>query len=89
MGANKLLPVEQVAGLSTPDNAYGVFVSEARAYVAGELGGLRIVDVSTPSASREIGHLETLGPARGIRVGRLRLRRGRYVRAADSGYYQP
>ena len=41
MGANKLLPVEQVAGLSTPDNAYGVFVSEARTYVAGGLAGLR------------------------------------------------
>jgi hypothetical protein len=83
VGANKLLPVEQVASLSTPYNAYGVFVSEAQAYVADGLTGLRIVDALLPPRERSAIWKRWVLP--GVyRAGRLRLRRGRYVRAACS-----
>ncbi len=50
------------------------------AYVADGLSGLRIIDVSVPSAPAEVGFYDTSGTAFGVAVA------GNYAYVADSGY---
>ncbi len=54
--------------LGMPDEAWGVDVAGQRAFVATLSGGVRIVDVSDPSAPRETGFVITPGLARGVTV---------------------
>ena len=51
-----------VGALDTPGIAFDVFVSNNLAFVADRAGGLRVVDVTDPTAPVEVGALET--PAR-------------------------
>lgn len=44
--------------------AYGVDYSESYAYVADDLDGLRIIDVSDPANPTESGYYDTIGEAR-------------------------
>jgi len=50
------------------------------AYVAGWESGLRVIDVSTPSAPVEVGFLDTPGYANGVAVS------GSYAYLADYSY---
>ncbi|MFC1857340.1 PKD domain-containing protein [Thermodesulfobacteriota bacterium] len=50
---------EFVSSIYTPKMAYGVFVSDSTAYVAGGIGGLQIVDVSNPESPSIMGNLDT------------------------------
>jgi hypothetical protein len=52
-------------------------VSGGYAYVADATFGLRVIDVSTPSAPVELGYVNTPGDCRGVAVS------GRYVYVAD------
>ncbi len=58
----------QVIGhVDTDGYAYGVYVSEGYAYVAGEENGLVIVDVSDPSNPQIVGHVN-VRDTRGVYV---------------------
>ena len=46
----------------TPGNAYGVVVSGRYAYVADGTGGLRVINVLTPTAPYQIGVYTTTVP---------------------------
>jgi len=79
-------PIE-VGFCDTPGEPWAVAVvgdpsagsGQAYAYVAdGEVGGVRVVDVSTPSEPREVGFFDTWGMAMGIAVA------GDYLCVADA-----
>ena len=58
---------ELVGSVDTPGNAKDVAVSGAYAYVADHGGGIRVIDVSTPSAPVEVGSTDA-GYAGGVAV---------------------
>jgi hypothetical protein len=68
----------EVGVLDTPGNALGVAVAGGYAYVADFDGGLRVIDVSTPSTPVEVGFADTPGRAYDVAVS------GGYVYLADS-----
>ena len=57
------------------DYARDVYISGSYAYVAGE-GGVRVIDVSSPSSPQEVGYYDTPGWISGVYVS------GPYVYAA-------
>jgi hypothetical protein len=59
-------PVGESAPL--PGGVFGVAVAGDYAYLANGSGGLRVIDVSDPSAPVEVGFLETTGVFWGIAV---------------------
>ena len=68
---------EVLGSVDTPGNARGVAVAGGYAYVADGLQGLRVIDVSTPSAPVEVGFVDTSGAAYGVAVA------GGYAYVAD------
>ncbi len=58
----------EVGFFDTPGWAYDVVLVGNLAYVADELSGLRIIDVSTPENPTEVGFIDTPGSARGVTV---------------------
>ncbi|MCK5834045.1 hypothetical protein KAH81_10310 [bacterium] len=71
------LNVRLVGHIDTPGSAEGVYVTSSFAYVADEVGGLRIIDVSTPSSPTEVGYFDTGDWAHGVYVS------GSYAYVAD------
>jgi hypothetical protein len=65
--SNPSMP-KQVAFHPTPGVAYGVVVSENKAYIADDWCGIRVIDVSDIRNLNEIGFLETPGYAWDIQV---------------------
>ncbi len=63
----------------TTGNAYGVYVSGKYAYVADDLSGLQVIDISTPSSPTLVGTYNTSGNAYGVYVS------GKYAYVADDG----
>jgi hypothetical protein len=61
------LPSE-VGSYDTPGDAWGVAVSGNYAYVAAASSGLRIIDITNPSAPTETGFYDTPGNAYGVAV---------------------
>jgi len=57
---------ELLGRIYTGGDARGVFVSGARAYVADALGGLQIINVTTPSLPTLLGSYHTSGTASGV-----------------------
>jgi hypothetical protein len=47
--------------MTMPNKTYGIFVQDNIAYVATHTAGLRIIDVSTPSAMSELGYFDSQG----------------------------
>jgi len=68
---------EFVGFVDTPGLAFGVAVSGDYAYVGDNSAGLRVIDVSSPSAPVEVGFLDTPGFASGVAVS------GGYAYVAD------
>jgi len=60
--------VELLGQYDTPGGAYGVAVVGSTVYVAAYYCGLRIVDVSDPTAPTEVGAYDTPVDARGVAV---------------------
>jgi hypothetical protein len=73
-------PTETGSTTPFPDFAMGVAVSRTVAYVAAGMAGLRVVDVSTPTAPVEMGVYDTPGYAESVRVA------GKYAYVADGHY---
>jgi len=70
----------EVAFVDTPGRALGIATSGGYAYVAdGADGGLRVIDVSTPSTPVEVGFFDTPNWAEDVTVA------GGYVYLADLG----
>ena len=65
--------------VDTPGLACGVTVSGDYAYVADTAAGLRVINVSAPSAPVEVGFADTPGDAFGVAAA------GGYAYVADSG----
>jgi len=57
-----------ICALDTPDKAWGITVSEDRAYIAGGKSGLLIIDISDPYEIRLLNSIETPGYARDVAV---------------------
>ena len=67
-----------VGGVDTPNPALDVAVSGSYAYVAeGSAGGLRVIDITSPSAPVILGGVDTPGSARDVAVS------GDYAYVAD------
>jgi hypothetical protein len=61
--------VNLIGRCGTPGYAYDVYVLENYAYVAsGDYGGLRIIDISTPSSPAEVGYCDTPGASVSVYV---------------------
>ena len=71
------LNVRLLGQVALPGVANGVAVSGNYAYVADDLYGLRIIDISDPSAPVETGFYDTPGFAQGVAVS------GNYAYVAD------
>lgn len=71
----------EVGYYDTPGYARSVFISGSYAYVADDYAGLRIIDVSTPSAPTEVGSYDTPGYACDVYVSGSNA----YVADCDSG----
>ena len=68
---------ELVGSYVTPAWAHGVAVSGGYAYVADDIAGLRVIDVSDPSALEEVGFCDTPTQAQDVAVA------GGYAYVAD------
>ena len=66
-----------IGGIDTPGSARDIYVSGSYAYVTDYTNGLRIIDVSTPSALSEVGFYDTFGEAFGVYAS------GSYAYVAD------
>jgi hypothetical protein len=62
---------------NTPSYAYDVAVAGSYAYVADGYAGLRVIDISDPTAPLEVGSCSTPGDAHGVAVA------GSYAYVAD------
>lgn len=71
----------EVAYYPTPGVAYGIHVTDRKAYIADDWRGIRVIDISDIMNPREIGHLETAGYAWDIQVSDSLA----FVSAYDSG----
>jgi len=71
------LHVSLVGHIDTPGSALEVYVYGSYAYVADHVGGLRVIDISTPTAPVEVGYYDTGGRAMGVVVS------GYYAYIAD------
>lgn len=67
-----------VGGYDTPGSVFGVAVAGDLAFIADQLSGLQVIDVSNLSAPTLLGSLDTAGSALGIAVS------GNRVYLADS-----
>jgi len=50
-----------IGSMTMPNKTYGLFVEDGIAYVATHTAGLRLIDVSTPSALSELGYFDSQG----------------------------
>jgi hypothetical protein len=57
-----------VGSVDTPDDARGVAVSGAHAYIADESSGLQVVDITNPDDPQIVGSVDTPGSAKGVFV---------------------
>jgi len=71
------LHVSLIGHIDTPGSALEVYVYGSYAYVADHVGGLRVIDISTPTAPVEVGYYDTGGRAMGVVVS------GYYAYIAD------
>ena len=71
------MSVPRIPHFNTGDNASGITVSENYAYIADKGAGLRIINVSDPSAPIEVGYYNTFGLSQGVCLS------GDYIYVAD------
>ena len=80
-GAADSLNVSLAGHYYTGGHSLGVYVSGIYAYVANAYGGLRIIDISTPSSPSEVGFFNTEDEANDVYVS------GNYVYVTDIDGY--
>ncbi len=79
--SNPLTPLSIVGAVDTPGIAFGVVISDAYAYVADDVGGLQVIDVSDPHNPQIVGTVDTHGIASGVAYANGYI----YISDGDSG----